>query len=332
MERENSNESRPPTAYKSSIDSDVSSQAHKDTSSIDSSRSFEEVYKSRMIEVLNLDNTDSSEMIARQLTIGGRQSLREYEQNISREVFERQMKSNDSELLEILKTYVEQEWKQKIAEKWFQDFLTQQKEESSSLYNDILTIFAEHGSTYIKDNALLGLTIMFLFEFDDEKIIENDLFNEIQNKLISEGRHGIKHYEKYISSKVLNEQLKNNESPLFLALKDCYRPPLKQFFANKEVKISNEKILEEALDSIANHGWWHGLHNEKVTQLIPEIKYTKLTELLKQYLINHKISIPDQSSLSTNENSSYGTDLHTSSINIYIFSYFFERGERWSTS
>jgi hypothetical protein len=301
MSREGSNASFQLSSSETSLDSGVSNRNDDETSSITLSRSFKTECISKIIQVLGLDDSTDSEILANQLIINGRQTLRDHRQGVSNKIFEKQMNINESELLEILKTYVKQQWKETISEKWFHQFLHQQKSQSPTIYNKVLTTTAEYGSIYIKDNALLSLTIQFLFEFDNETMNNDDLFNQIWNTLINEGRHGVQHYEKFIPSK-LTEQLENNQSPLYLALTDYYRSPLQNLFEQKEVNIHNAEIFQIALDSVANRGWWFGLHDIKVTDSIAEKKFDKLIEKLKEYLTSQGLPIPNQSS-SSNDNS-----------------------------
>ena len=272
-----------------------------DQSTLNVSKLFEDEFKLNILRVLGLNDSLNSKTIVKHLEINGRQYLRHDKDEILPEIFEKQMASDQSKLLDILKTYFEKQWQDGIYEQWFKDFLAEQKNELPILYNDVLTRVADDRSKYIKNNEILSLTIQFLFKLNNEAIDQNDLFNKILNKLISEGRQGIKHYQEYIPANVLDNQLNDDQSPLFLALKNYYHSPLKKLLDHEQVKVSSRNVFEAALDSVANYGWWHGLHNEKVTNLIAQINFENLERVLKQYLHESQISIPDKLSSSPNE-------------------------------
>jgi hypothetical protein len=274
---------------------DQSNNNIKDNISMSLVKSLEDEYISKLMKVLELDDSTESEMIATQLMFGGRQALYGYEQDIPHNVFQKQMHSTESELLAVLKSYVEQQWKQMITEEWFQVFIRQQMAESPDRYDQILTRTADYRSKFIKDNALLSLTIQFLFELNDPIIQTGQLFDKIWGTLISEGRQGIKQYKNYIAPRVLKEQLENGQSVLYLALCDYFRQPLNDLFKQKEVNITEPELHKVALDCVANCGWWNGLHDEKVSDSLSPNKFKILIRKLTEYLKCQKLPIPNQS-------------------------------------
>jgi hypothetical protein len=297
MSRENSNVSFRLSSSQSSLDSGVSNRNEDETSSIVSSKTFETECVSKIIKILDLDDSTDSENLARQLMIKGRQVLRDHQRDVSKKIFEKQMNTNQSELLDILKAYVEHQWKETISEQWFHQFLGRQP---PAIYNQVVARTAEYGSTYIKDNRLLSLTIQFLFQYDNEKMSKDNLFDKIWNTLISEGRHGIQHYKDDLATKLLKEQLENNESPLYLALKDYYRAPLQKFFNQKEINIHNDETFQITLDSVADRGWSLGLKHTEVADSIALNKLDILVEEAKKYLASKLLPIPDQPPSSDN--------------------------------
>lgn len=249
--------------------------------------------------VLNLNDSVDSKIIVKQLQINGRQYLRTHQNNLSKDIIKEQVTSDQSELLDILKTYFEKKWQQTIGEEWFKDFLIQQKNDSPDFYSDFLKRVADDYSKYIKkDNEILSLTIQLLFKFNDESIAE-DLFNQIWNKLISEGRQGIKHYQEYIPENMFNNQLNDNRSPLFLALKNYYHLSLKTLVENKKINISDE-VFKKVLDFVANYGRCPDVHNKQVVSLIAATYFKNLEEL-KQYLDGKQLSVLVGLPLPTNE-------------------------------
>jgi hypothetical protein len=280
----------------------MDSQLSTHQSELNVSKSFEDEFKSKILQILELNDSLDSKTIVKHLEINGRQHLRHVkDEKILPEIFEKQMASDQSELLDILKTYFEKQWQDGIYEQWFKDFLAKQKDESPVLYDDVLTRFADNRSKYIENNEILSLTIQFLFKFNDKEIDQNVLFNEIWNKLISEGRQGIKHYQEYIPANVLDNQLNDDQSPLFLALKNYYHSPLKKLLDHEQVKVSSRNVFEAALDSVANYGWRHGLHKKKITNLIAQINFENLERVLEQYLDKNQKMISGKLPSSTNE-------------------------------
>ncbi|CAF3905205.1 unnamed protein product [Rotaria sp. Silwood1] len=293
METEVCKETSPLSSSQTSLGSAGSNHNHDETSSMPSSKSYEEECISRIFQVLKLCDSCESKIIARRLMINGIQNCGD--------VLEQQTETDKKKLLDILKIYVKQYWDKKISEEWFHKFLQQQALEKSTIYDQIVTRTATYGSSYMKDDTLLSLTIQFLCEFDEETMKKGDVFNQIWNTLINEGRQGIQCYKNEILGELLKEQLENEQSPLYLALRGYFHQPLENLFKDKEVNIVKDDILEIALDCVANHGWWLGLHHDKVTKSINSTepgKFETLIEKLKEYLTRQglPIPIPNQSS------------------------------------
>lgn len=261
-----------------------------------SSLSLEEECILEIIKILQLDHSIESKMIANKLMIEGRQGLLQHKDDVLENVFENQMNGDQSELLHVLKVYNEQRWQQQISEEWFHQFLNEQKEESKTLYDQILTRTAEHCLMYIKNNALLSLTIRFLFKLDDQTIDNDDLFNQIWNSLISEGYPGMEHYKNRLPAQVLEKQLVNNQNPLYSASTHYFREMLTNFF--NQTECDTTEVLEIALDYVVNRGLWFGLHESKFTRLIPSDKLQIITKELVKYLTSLGLSIPNQPSFS----------------------------------
>ncbi|CAF1599341.1 unnamed protein product, partial [Didymodactylos carnosus] len=136
--------------------------------------SLEKQCISKIAEVLELDDSTESKIIAKELIIKGRHTLRDYEQDVTPTVFKKEMSNNQ-------KT---------ITEEWFHAFLQKQTSQSFAIYNKILTRTAEYGSKFMKDNAVLSLILQFLFEFDDKTMEDDNLCNRMWNTMLSEGHQG----------------------------------------------------------------------------------------------------------------------------------------------
>jgi hypothetical protein len=253
---------------------------------------------SKICEILELDDSDQSKEIADKSITDGRQALRNYEQDFSPRIFRDEVNAIDSELLKLLKLYVEQQW-YKSTPQWFQKYLQEQKINSSHIYDHILIRVADYGSKFIKGNTLLSLTIQFLFEFDNTRNLKTPTFDEIWETLITNGRQGIEKYADDIAPKILKEQLENDQSSLYLALQDYYSVPLKNLFEHHEVNIK-PNIIKIALSCVTDDGWWKGLHDQKVQDEIAKTKFKKLIEKLNDYLSKSRLPISaDASSNST---------------------------------
>ncbi|CAF3061670.1 unnamed protein product [Rotaria socialis] len=298
MSRDNSNPSLKVSSLRTSFGGDLSirtSDAALNDYSSASLKSVENECISKIIEILELDDSTESEIIAKQLMIKGRKALHDYEEDITPNIFRKQINDGSCELLETLKCYVEQQWKAMIPDQWFHQFLEQQISESRESYNKILTRAAEYGSKFTKDNALLSLVIQFLFEFDDDNIENTDVFNQLWNSLICEGLQGIRHYEDFIAPNVLQQQLQNDQSPLRLALSDYFSEELKNFLQQKEININRPEIFKIALACVTNKGWLDGLNDKTVTNLIVPKKVKILNEKSKEYINNIILPIRNRS-------------------------------------
>jgi hypothetical protein len=117
---------------------------------------------SKICEILELDDSDQSKEIAEKSITDGRQALSIYNQDLSPRIFRDEVNAIDSELLKLLKLYVEQQW-YKSTPQSFQKYLQEQKINSSHIYDHILIRTVDYGSKFIKGNTLLSLTIQFLF-------------------------------------------------------------------------------------------------------------------------------------------------------------------------
>ncbi|CAF1295886.1 unnamed protein product [Rotaria sordida] len=268
----------------------------------------------KICEILELDDSDQSKRIAEKSITDGRKALHDYDQDLSPRILRDEIDESQSEVLKLLIRYIEQEWYRNTPE-WFQQYLQQKKTVSSNIYNQILIRTADYGSKFIKENLLLSLIIQFLFEFDDKRILETPTIDQIRENLIADGRQGIEQYADDIALNVKEEQLKNDESPLYLALQDYYCKSLKNLFEDPDVAIQRANTIKIALTCVTNDGWWKGLHNKKFQDEIAQKKFKKLIEKLIDYLNKNKIPIPvDALSNGNSTNSSLINSASSSSV------------------
>ena len=108
---------------------------------------------------MRADDTTAN-YIALQLTIRGRQHLKEFREDIHPSIYRSLIYRVNSELLSILKEYVAYQWST-CPWNWFQSFINDEKIRSSFISDQVLTIIADHGSVV---NSL-ELTTVLLFSF-----------------------------------------------------------------------------------------------------------------------------------------------------------------------
>jgi hypothetical protein len=65
---------------------------------------------SKICEILELDDSNQSKEIAEKSITDGRQALHSYDQDLSLRIFRDEVNAIESELLKLLKVYVEQQW------------------------------------------------------------------------------------------------------------------------------------------------------------------------------------------------------------------------------
>ncbi|CAF1194712.1 unnamed protein product, partial [Didymodactylos carnosus] len=252
----------------------------------------EDSFSFQISEILGLDDSVESQINIKQLQINGRQGLISIKDEIAPAVYNEQMNNKDSELLQLLKRYYEQQW-QSIRDDWFQIVLRQQKVELPEIYEQILIRAAEYGSKYLKDDPIFSLVVQFLFELDDDVMKNETELDNIWKTLLSCGCQGLKHYTNDLSPAVIQQQLTDDSSSLAMALRQHYRQPLNDLL-KKECKITDKfNLFEIALNCVVQDGWWKGLNDQKVKNLIPPKKFAPMLEKLKSYMNDNHLSLPE---------------------------------------
>ena len=287
----------------------------RDETSMSSTNSSVTTIDSQLLDVLDLDSSDSNIIIA-QIKSKGRQGLISFEDYIAPIIYAEQMQG-ESELLNTLKQYFEQQW-YSMGYEWFQTFLNQQKQESSTSYDVILTRTAEYGIEYMTESPYLSLVIQFMFEFDDDMLQYKQIFDDMWKYLISFGCKGLERYEDYFAPTVLREQLANATSPLRMALQEHYRQPLRDLLIGSDIR-EHRNLTSIALNCIVSDGWWNGLNDTRVQNLIPRIKFVPFREKLKEYLTNNNLLMQNNTIITNNNDTSHPhPELHPTSSNITV--------------
>ena len=238
-----------------------------------------------IMQVLRLnDDDENKDIITNDLTENGRQSLKNYEEDIPRATYKKQMNDSNGELMKVLKKYFELQWELQYisSNPWFIAFLKQYRNgEGSDWYEHILTRTAHHGNKYMKKCPILSVVVQLLFErIDDKCLEETNIFNELWLTITNNGLQSIKKYSDYISQKTLNQQLDKKQSILFQALREYYRQELFQLL--EQCKIANtENLYDLALDNVAEHGWINGIKVEAIEDNIARKKFDMLLERIR---------------------------------------------------
>jgi hypothetical protein len=229
-----------------------------------------------------------AEVQAEQLLTNGRQGMIDFQNDIAPSVYIQQM-SDDSDILRVLKQHFDQQWLLS-SEQWLQTFLNEQKRDAPDLYAQILLHTAEYGMKSGNGKSILSLVIQFIFEIDEGTF--NNRFDDILKTLITYGQQGLLRYAEHLAPAVMEQQMVSDSSSLCMALHHYYRQPLNDLL--KKSKIPDRRNLYDiALACVIVNGWCLGLSNQKVKNLIATNKYNDLRDILKQYLIDNNMDVPD---------------------------------------
>lgn len=215
-----------------------------------------------IIKVLGLNGDENNDEIINDLIENGRQSLGNYENKITSEIYDEQMNGNNTELIKLLKKYFQLKWKtQYIASNpWFISFLERyQNGENSERYEHILTRTAHYGNKYMKNCPILSIVLQLLFEDIDDKCLEDtNVFNELWFTIANSGLQSIRKYSEYIIPDIMDEQINKNSPILFQALRQYYRQRLFLLLEQSDI-TDKQNLYDFALDNVAEYGWKDGI-------------------------------------------------------------------------
>ena len=259
---------------------------------------MEDRFRNEICELLSLDKTEhESGIIARKLLINGRQELVNHRDSIKPKDFDDQMSdTGDSALLKILKRYFEQQWQQ-FPWDWFQTFLTeQQSKDNHKYYQQVLTRTASYGQRLMKACPVFSIVLQLVLVIDGNIDEYERTFNDVWNTFVIDGcETALKKWKKYVVPTMKREHLRSHKSPLFLALRECFREPVISLFHQSKI-ADQQNLLEITLDCLAKFGCTAGLNEVDVKQLIAPKKHKVLVDHLRQYF-GIKGSIPDEDSI-----------------------------------
>jgi hypothetical protein len=215
-----------------------------------------------LIHILQLDiiDEDTADQIIVDLVNNGRQSLVQHRDDILEEIY-LDMMNDQSQLLTILKNAVSNRWSSIFypSYSWLQSFIKQYQTQSSDIYDQIITRTAEYGrQKFINSNdngeQILFVVIQFLFNLNNERMMDGYIFNRVWYILISTGLQGLEQLDEFIEL----EDIKEDKKILFLALREYYRPELFSILSKCKI-IDCRGLYDSILDRIAEFGWRLGL-------------------------------------------------------------------------
>ncbi|CAF1651863.1 unnamed protein product, partial [Didymodactylos carnosus] len=198
------------------------------------SNAIEQITNYPGIEIL-----DGKQGIVNDLLVNGRSVLRKYEQLIPPEIFSDEI-NDDSEtpLLQLIKDQLRKFW-----ESSFQgypnalSFIDGVKSDNPDHFRSVPQATVESGGTL---TPIVFAVLQLLFHALDP-VTDKDTLREIFNSLKNEGVHSLRKFADYILEDELEEQLKNQESPVVQALLMYNKEQVPTLL--KKTKIPNTKHL-----------------------------------------------------------------------------------------
>ncbi|CAF1040423.1 unnamed protein product [Adineta ricciae] len=214
--------------------------------------------------ILRLHDYDNKQDIVTHLLINGRQGLLDYKDDIIPKIFNTQFNTPDAQLILALKTYVRRLWQTQYESSchWLIAFIQNYHDNKDpQLYDRILTRTAEYGKRFMKDCPILSIVLQFVLEsMDEECILSTNTFDEAWETVTSEGMKSLAKYSKYVKEEVMSEELDKNQSTLFRALREYYRPRLGSML--RDHGMNGEEVDENmALDFLSEDGVEKGMEN-----------------------------------------------------------------------
>ncbi|CAF1453477.1 unnamed protein product, partial [Rotaria sordida] len=288
-----------------------------------------ELITNEIIKTLQLNHDENKHKIIHDLLENGRQSLKNYEEDIIIDIYTTQMNGYDNDLMKLLKKYFEQQWNIQYGssnDEWFILFLENYKNENHDWYEQVLTRTAEYGNKYTKKYPILSIILQLLFEgIDDQLLKETNIFNNLWFTITNNGLKSITIYSDYIIDDLINEQINNKDSILFKLLRKYYHQEL--FTLLKQSNILNgEDLCDLALDHLTEYGWKIGLQSiqKKTTPRHFRILLEKLELFLQQQ--QNEITTKSDIILKQDETSIISSFIYTKS-NQYQFKNLLQYGE-----
>ncbi|CAF1202545.1 unnamed protein product [Adineta ricciae] len=195
-----------------------------------------------------------------------------------------------SELLEILKRYYLEKWKQ-IPIEWFQNFTTwHQSQEDVAQYEAVLLRSAEYGMKFLKTCPAFSIVLQIVFVFDDDVITEDNVFYDIWSSFTMYGYDAaLDQSNKYLIPSIKKKYNNAYDNVLFYALWEYFREPMVNLYNECKIKL-RRNLLHITLNSLAKLGWNGGLEDNCVIEFILEVQYKNLISKHKKYLIGNQLS------------------------------------------
>ena len=222
-----------------------------------------------LINILQLDIVDenTADKILLDLINNGRQSLVHHRDDILEDIYVNVMTDN-SQVLILLKNSVSNYWSSNLFSlyPWVCSCIEEYKTKSIDLYDEIITRTAEYGRKHFLNSThngeqVLFVVIQFLFNLNNERMMDGYTFNRIWYTLITIGLQGLKQLDDSIQFKDIKDT-----KILFQALREYFRPELFSILSKCKI-IDCRGLYDFILDNIAEYGWRLGLENiqKKIT-------------------------------------------------------------------
>ncbi|CAF1196640.1 unnamed protein product, partial [Didymodactylos carnosus] len=260
-----------------------------------------------ILKQLDIDDTDDSRNLCKELMMNGRQRLVLHCDEVMPVVFDEEME-DESPLLTALKQYNEKRWSLIYPiDTWFRTFLDERKRDTSDLYEQILTKISAYGIPF--SNETLFLTIHFLYQLNEEDKVKN-----VWQDLTTNGVQLVQEHRK----KQLLIQEEKHDSTLLLALEEYFREPLLTLF--KKCNIPDKRNLYSiAPTAVAEKGWLDGVNTKSVKGLILEPAFKLLMKDISAFGKDEnnsdksELKFEDHKSSASDDNSNQKTEPSESS-------------------
>lgn len=215
-----------------------------------------------IINLLGLDGDEKKDEILNDLFQYGQPSLRTYKHYLVPVIYNSVMNDSDNELIEQLKSYFEEHWKQQYrsSNPVFTQFFDEIKfNDYRHMYERVSLRTAKYGKKYMKNCTILSISLQMFFEGIDDQCLENTaIFEKLWYAVTIGGIQSIRQYSDYITADHMDQQINNKQSMLFQSLREYYRQELIPFFQQCNIR-DQRSLYQLALDHVTESGWETGL-------------------------------------------------------------------------
>jgi hypothetical protein len=239
-----------------------------------------------------LDGYDNNNEIISALLKGGRQMLFQYKDFIIFEVFTVEKnwtnkQKNQTPLLELLREYNFEKLQTLLEQNQSALFslIKEQKDfRNSDHFRNVEIRFAQYGTTYTRSSFILSFVLQLLFDgITDDCMMKANIFTNLFKCLTDKGIHGAEEqeYAKYIAPDDLREQIDEDQSMLYLALRMYFREEVGQLFSQHDIYDKNQRY-DLLADKTTKDGWLTGI--ESMKDKISQVQYNTVHKIISDRL------------------------------------------------